>query len=157
MADFRTAYNNTYGQNPPINGVHLHLYNGPSNRLDWCRLRNKLDEFRNWQQGQGWLANRPIIISEYGVLSSSNKHPGDRAAIAGDCAPGCECDFMAGLFDVFQSRNWVQYHLWWSTYSDAGTAPSGETWNNSNIFADRNGSALTNPVGLRYRELSRGY
>jgi len=154
MADFSTAYLNTYGQNPPINGVHLHLYNNTAMRLDWCRLRNKLDEFRSWQQGQGWLVNRPIIVSEYGVLSSSSKYPGDKAKITGNCAPGCECDFMAGLFDVFQRRSWVQYHLWWATYSDRGTSAPGETWDNANIFTDSNGSQVTNPVGLRYMALS---
>ncbi|HUW12374.1 MAG TPA: glycosyl hydrolase, partial [Anaerolineae bacterium] len=154
MSDFRTAYLNTYGQNPPINGVHLHLYNNTAMRHDWCRLRDELDDFRNWQQGQGWLANRSIIVSEYGVLSSSGKYPGDRAVISGNCAPGCECDFLAGLFDVFQRRSWVQYHLWWATYSDAGAAPPGETWDNGNIFTNKNGSQVTSPVGVRYRTLS---
>jgi hypothetical protein len=154
MASFRTAYLNIYGQNPPLNGVHLHLYNNTAMRHDWCRLRNKLDDFRGWQQTQGWVANRPIIISEYGVLSSTSRFPNDPAVITGNCAPGCECDFMAGLFDVFQRRSWVQYHLWWGTYSDAGSSPPGETWNSGNIFTDRSGSGVTNPVGTKYKRLS---
>ena len=155
LTDLRMAYVNTTGQNPPLDGVHLHLYNGASNRLDWCRLRNKLDGFRVWQQGQGWLASRPIIVSEYGVLSSSSQYPDDSQRIAGNCAAGCDCGVLAGMFDAFQQRSWVQTHLWWATYSDALAAPPGETWDTGNVFTDRHGSSLTDPVGLRYRELSR--
>jgi hypothetical protein len=150
LSSLRTEYMSLYGQNPPLQGVHLHLYNWSPTRLDWCRLRNGLDEFRSWQQGQSWLAGKPIIVSEWGVLSNLGQYPSDPQAIVGNCAPGCTCDTMAGMFDVFESRSYVQYHMWWTAYNSG-------FWNSGNVFTSSSGTTLTSPVGLRYRYLSTGH
>jgi hypothetical protein len=150
MSNLRSEYSSLYDRNPPLDGVHLHLYNGESERLNWCRLRDGLDSFRDWQQGQGWLAGKPIIVSEWGVLSNLGRYPSDPQAMVGNCAPGCTCDTMAGMFDVFESRSYVQYHLWWTTYESG-------FWNSGNVFTNSSGTTLTNPVGLKYRYLSTGH
>jgi len=156
MADFRTAYHSAYAQNPPLDGVNLHLYNGPSKRLDWCRLEANLDDFRNWQQNQSWIVGKPAVVSEWGVLSNSTEHPTDAQAMVGNCSPGCNCDTMARMWDVFEDRSWVQHHLWWTTYADPSTGDASEFWDSGNIFANRNGTQLTDPVGQKYHALSTG-
>jgi hypothetical protein len=153
MADFRAAYYSAYAQNPPLDGVNLHLYNGPIHRLDWCRLETNLDDFRDWQQNQSWIAGKPAVVSEWGVLSNSTEHPTDTQAMVGNCSPGCYCDVMARMWDVFEYSDWVQHHLWWTTYS---TGNASEFWDTGNIFTDCNGTQLTDPVGQKYRALSTG-
>ena len=154
MSNFRAAYQTSYGTNPPLNGVHLHLYNGPANRLNWCSLRDNLDGFRSWQQGQGWVAGKPIIVSEWGVLSNTSAYPNDRWQMVGACSPGCHCDTMAGMWSVFEQRGWVQYHFWWTTWTNPGTSDANQYYDIGNVFTDRYGSQLTNPVGVKYRTLS---
>jgi hypothetical protein len=136
--------------------VNLHLYNGPLNRLNWCRLEANLDDFRNWQQNQSWIAGKPAVVSEWGVLSNSTEHPTDAQAMVGNCSPGCHCDTMARMWDVFEYSDWVQHHLWWTTYTDPSTGDPSQVWDIGNIFTNRHGTQLTDPVGLKYRALSTG-
>jgi hypothetical protein len=156
MAEFDAQYRSIYGHSPPIDGVHLHLYNGTTNRLDWCRLLRILDGFRGWQQTQGWLANKPIVLSEWGVLGNSTDHPSDIPGMVGDCVPGCTCDLMRIMWGAFEERSWITHHLWWLTYSDPSTGDPSEYWNVGSIFTGRYATQLTDPVGLLYRELSTG-
>jgi hypothetical protein len=156
MGDFGAQYRATYGNDPPMDGVHIHLYNGPLNRLNWCRLRDNLDTFRGWQQSQYWLRDDTMIVSEWAVLSNAAEHPGDYQMMVGDCTPGCECDTMAKMWHVFEQRSWVEYHLWWTSYADASTGDPSEYWDSGNVFSDRYGSQLTDPVGLKYLSLSSG-
>jgi len=154
LPDFRDAYYNEYGEEPPIDGVHIHLYWGERNRLDWCRMRNHLDNFRSWQSNQPWMAGKPVIVSEWGVLSNSSQYPNDPQYLVGNCTPGCTCDYMAQMWNVFEQRGYVRHYLWWTTYANPNKA--SEYWDNGNVFTNRYGSQLTNPVGLKYRALSTG-
>ncbi len=149
LQDFEDAYRSEYGGAPPIDGVHIHLYWGESGRLDWCRLRNHLDNFRSWQQGQAWMAGKPVVVSEWGVLSNSDDHPDDPQYMTGNCTPGCTCDIMGQMWNAFEERSYVRHHLWWTAYVN-------EYWNNGNVFTNQYGTQLTDPVGLRYRQLSTG-
>ena len=151
---FKNAYNNEYGEDPPVDGVHLHLYNWPGARRNWCQFQNHLDDFRNWQQSQAWLANKPIIVSEWGVLSNSSEYPDDPQYMTGNCTPGCDCDVMAKMWNIFEQRDYVLHHLWWTTYTDPSTGDPNQYWDNGNVFADPYGTQLTDPVGLKYRALS---
>jgi hypothetical protein len=153
MAEFHAQYNSIYGHSPPIDGVHLHLYNGTTNRLDWCRLTGILDGFRDWQQTQGWLANKAIVLSEWGILGNSTDHPDDIPGMVGNCTPGCTCDTMRIMWSIFEQRPWITHHLWWLTYAP-DTGDGSLYWNVGSIFTDRYATQLSDPVGLLYKDLS---
>jgi len=154
LRQFANEYHDQYGEYPPVDGVHIHLYRGESRRLNWCRLRDHLDAFRSWQSGQAWLADKPIVVSEWGVLSNSRDHPDDPQYLTGDCTPGCTCDIMAQMWNVFEERSYVEHHLWWTAYVDPSSGDPNQYWDNGNIFANRYGTRLTDPVGLKYKSLS---
>lgn len=154
LQGFKDVYGNEYGGSPPVDGVHLHLYNAQGARLNWCRLVNRLDSFRNWQSSQSWLAGKPIVVSEWGVLSSTSEYPNDPQYMVGNCTPGCECDTMAQMWNAFEQRSYVLHHLWWGTYIDAGSGDPNQAGDVGSIFTNSLGTQLTNPVGLKYQELS---
>jgi hypothetical protein len=156
MGQFNAQYRSIYGHSPPVDGVHLHLYNGTTNRLNWCRLTWILDSFRSWQQTQGWLANKPIVVSEWGVLGNSTNDPYDIPGMVGNCTPGCTCDFMRKMWSVFEQRDYITHHLWWLTYADPSIPDGSQYWNVGSVFTDRYATELTDPVGLWYKALSTG-
>jgi len=154
MGQFAAEYRGLYGQAPPIDGVHVHLYNGTSNRLNWCRLTGIVDGYRSWQQTQGWLANKPWVVSEWGVLGNTTENRFDIPGMVGNCTPGCTCDFMEKMWGVFEQRSYIKHHLWWLTYGDPAIPDGSQQWNVGSVFTDRYATQLSNPVGLFYKQLS---
>ena len=116
LRDTRNAYVGMYHQEIPLDGVHLHLYRPFNDRFDYAALEDELTRFRRWQQAQSWLRDKPIIVSEFGVLSAS-WYPQDVHTITNE--------FIPHMLPWLNRQDYVEAHLWFSTYySDTMFQPS---------------------------------
>jgi len=136
---FSAAYRARYGTWPPVDGLHIHSYSQVWEARFECRARQtELETVHAWTNIQPWLAGKPLIVSEWGVLSGSWWRE-DAARMARNYIPT-----MRAWFD---RQTWILADVWFATwYSDTMYQPS-------NIF-ERNSSTLT-VVGDAWRRAAR--
>jgi len=135
-AAWADAYKNLYGDWPAVDGLHLHSYASHySDRFNWQARQRELTLFHEWQQQQPWAAGKPVIISEWAVLSASYM-VGDKERIASE--------FIPAMMPWLDAQDWIELHLWFSSWVDE------TVYEPSNIF-EKDTDTLT-IVGEAWRD-----
>lgn len=116
---FAQRYHDQRGCYPDIDGIHFHSYMNPdpdgdgritasswAARFDTAALKAQALGTKAWLQLQPWSRGKPVIISEYAVLSGAWHN--DRDKIANE--------FLPSMFRFWASQAWVENHMWFSTH-----------------------------------------
>ena len=113
-------YKGRYGCLPQVDGVHFHSYaTNFADRFNWRMLQEEALATHYWLESQPAFRGKPVIISEYGVLSGS-WYKDDAKRIADE--------FLPIMFEFWENQSWVENHLWFSTYYNE------HTYQPSNLF-----------------------
>lgn len=114
------------------------LQDWEKNIFDFKRRQEELLAFRQWQQSQPWAKNKPVIVSEWGVLSAS-WFPDHARRIAQE--------YLPAMWPWLQAQPWIETHLWFCTWCGYGLYASS----NTHIGPE---SHLLTPVGGVWRDLA---
>ena len=116
-AAFGEAYRERYGTWPAVDGLHVHSYTHVwEDRFNYLARQTELLAVRSWANGQPWLAGKPMIVSEWGVLSSSWWSE-DAGRIARE--------YLPAMRRWFQAQGWIVADVWFASwYSDTMYQPS---------------------------------
>ena len=137
-AYWAAAYRARYGDWPPLDGFHVHSYGTCSSDLcDYGVRQQELGDFHQWQQGQQWAKDKPVVLSEWGVYEGAQT--GDQQRIADE--------YLPQKWQWLEAQDWIESHFWFSTYTDE------VDFDVSNVFAGPADNDLT-VVGEAWRRMS---
>ena len=134
-ANWAYAYKDIYDVFPPVDGFHVHSYDWGN--FQYWKRQEELESFRGWQQSQSWAKNKPVIVSEWGVMSGD---PADAENIA---------SYLSTMWPWLESQYWIELHFWFCTYTTEWEFSA------ANIFANADTNELS-VVGEAWRSMAQG-